>query len=449
MFKRIITSLLAIAISLMSFAQNITGIWSGELKLSPQMSLKLVFHIGEDSSITMDSPDQGAYDIPAKTIYLSSDSVNMKVPKLMMSYSGHRLDDTIEGIFKQRFVKLPLKLTYGEKKAKRPQTPIPPYPYSTEEVIITHDGVTLVGTLTIPENISKKTPVVVLVTGSGQQNRDEELFEHKPFAVIADYLARNGIASLRYDDRGMGNSIGDVVTATTADFAKDAESVVKYLRKSKRFGKIGLLGHSEGGLIAYMLGAKPNLLDLIVSIAGPVVRGDSILVHQNRNALAKSGITGKMADDYIEALGKAFQLVIDNTEIVMTEAKLADIYPQWDDNMTTRRLSQSIKGLFGQQAPNTWMRYFMAYSPAKDLKSLKIPTLIIYGEKDTQVPASLNALVAQQYAPNATIRVYPYANHLMQHAITGEVEEYKTIEETFSTEILDDIVSFIKINYRF
>lgn len=444
MAKRIFSTLMATAVFTIAFAQNIVGTWNGELKLSPQMSLKLVFHINEDSSITMDSPDQGAFGITGETVYLSEDSINMKVAKLRTTYSGHRVGNEIKGTFRQGGISLPLNLSSGEKKANRPQTPIAPFPYSTEEVTICHDDVTLAGTLTIPDDATKKTPIVVMVTGSGQQNRDEELFEHKPFAVIADFLARNGIATLRYDDRGIGGSTGEVATATTADFAKDAESVVKYLRKIKRFGKVGLLGHSEGGLIAYMLGAKPKMLDFIVSIAGPAVRGDSILVHQNRNALAKSGITGKVADDFIDALRKAFQLKIDNDGTAMTDEVLAEIYPTWDNDNITQRLAQSIRGLFTPQGTNTWMQYFLSYSPTKDLKSLRIPALIVYGEKDTQVAASLNASVARQYTPKAIVKVYPYANHLMQHAATGQVEEYKTIEETISPEILNDITSFIK-----
>lgn len=428
----------------MANAQTLTGTWSGELKVSPQVSLRLVFHINDDSTITMDSPDQGAYGIGGEVVFLSADSLDMKVPKLMMSYAGHRLGNTIEGTFRQGGMALPLTLVSGVKKANRPQTPAPPFPYATEEVTVSNGTVSLAGTLTVPRNATASTPVVVMVTGSGQQNRDEELFEHRPFAVIADYLARNGVASLRYDDRGTGDSVGEVADATTADFASDAESVVAYLRNNRRFGKIGLLGHSEGGLIAYMLGAKQGTLDFIVSIAGPAVRGDSILLHQNLHHLAKAGITGKVADDFGSALGKAFQLKIDTPDKILTDATLSEIYPAWNDDAMTRRLSQGIRGLFGNRSQSPWMLYFMGYSPAADLQSLHIPALIIYGEKDTQVPASMNAEAARQYAPHAVVKVYPYANHLMQHAETGEVEEYNSIEETVSPEILDDIVKFIK-----
>lgn len=449
MKSRIFLALMVIAIPFCVSAKNLVGTWSGELKVSLQMSLKLVFHVNEDSSVMMDSPDQGAFGIPTETVYLSSDSINLKVSKLMMSYSGRLADNQIDGTFQQGGLQLPLILKSGEQKANRPQTPVGPFPYSTEEVTVSHDDVTLGGTLTIPENAGKNTPVVVMVTGSGQQNRDEELFEHKPFAVIADFLAKNGIASLRYDDRGVGASIGEVTNATTTDYAQDAECVVKYIRDSKRFGKIGLLGHSEGGMIAYMLGAKPKMLDFIVSLAGSAVRGDSIIVYQNCKALANAGITGQIADNFCDALREAYKIKIDTPEAQLSNEELAKIYPSWNDNELTRTLANNIIGLFGEQAPNTWLQYFIAYSPANDLRRLKIPALLIYGEKDMQVPASMNARVAQQLAPTATVKVYPYANHLMQHATSGQIDEYKTIEETISPEILADITTFIKVNGTF
>lgn len=444
MAKKFISSVLAAAMSFAVNAQTITGTWSGELKVSPQAALKLVFHINDNKSVTMDSPDQGAYGIPGEIIYISQDSINLKVAKIMMSYAGHIAGDKIEGQIQQSGMKLPLTLTFGEKKANRPQTPVPPFPYTSEEITIQSDSAILAGTLTVPQNADERTPVVVMVTGSGQQNRDEELLEHKPFAVIADYLARNGIASFRYDDRGVGQSTGDASLATTADFASDAESVVKYLHSLDRFGRIGLLGHSEGGLIAYKLGARPGMLDFIISIAGPAVRGDSILVYQNRNSLAKAGITGKTADDFIDALAKAFELKINNPNAVFDSTTLAKIYPSNNENATTRQLSQSLASVLDKKTQSPWMQYFMAYSPATDLQALSIPAMIIYGEKDTQVPASLNVEPAQSNAPNAIVKTYPYANHLMQHAATGDVAEYKTISETISPDVLTDIVTFIK-----
>lgn len=396
-----------IAISCGGFlqARSVVGDWSGKLELGGGRSLKLVFHISDSpAAITMDSPDQGAYGLDCKVEHLGEDSVSLSMSKLMLSYSGCVRDNVLTGTFQQGGLKLPLKLNRGVKKVARPQTPVPPFPYKEESVkIYASEDVTLAGTLTIPENYTKTTPIVVMVSGSGAQNRDEELFEHKPFAVIADFLARNGIASLRYDDRGFGESTGDRTNATTADYASDAEAVVNWIKDQQRFGKIGLIGHSEGGMIAYMLGAKKGVLDYIISIAGPSTDGAEILDYQNKVALMKNGMTESQAEEY--AVNARKQLESDPTMI--------------------------------------WMQYFLKYDPAKDIQNLRVPTLIIYGEKDQQVPPSLNLEKARKYAPKATVKCYPGLNHLMQEAVTGNVEEYNSIEQTISPAVLTDLLTFI------
>lgn len=447
-FAKIILAIALIASPLSLYADGLVGSWSGQLKVSPRQSLKLVIHIGQDNAVTMDSPDQGAYGIECQTVFLSADSINIKVPSLRVNYVGHLIGDNIEGTFKQGMLKKPLVLEPGVKKAKRPQTPIAPFPYSTEEVRISApgDSVVLAGTLTLPDNTTKKTPIVVMVTGSGLQNRDEELFEHKPFAVIADFLARNGIASLRYDDRGFGESTGDATKATTSDFASDAKAVLDWIHAQRLFGKAGIIGHSEGGLIAYMLGAKKQGPDFIISIAGPAIKGTKILAYQNKNALLKSGIPLKEAEDFESAIEKVFEFELNNTlDSISISQLIPELYPQYNDSPITRNLANLIENnLISSNSINPWLKYFLAYNPQNDMKRLKISTLIIYGEKDRQVPASLNVAPAKSYSPKAIVKEYPGLNHLMQHAVTGDVEEYKSIEETLSPEVLSDIVSFIK-----
>lgn len=439
---------LLVASALHMSANDLSGTWAGQLKVAPGAALKLVFHIQPPAEISIDSPDQNAYGIPGEIEYLSTDSIAMKVPALRMSYTGRRNADSISGTFSQGGLSLPLILEKGTSEAdtpSRPQTPQPPFPYTAEEVTVSHDGATLCGTLTIPEGASELTPAVVMVTGSGLQNRDEEIFGHRPFAVIADYLARRGIASLRYDDRGCGASKGDVEKATTADFADDARAVAEWLRRTGRFGRIGMLGHSEGGLIAYRLGSHPGLLDFVVSVAGPSVRGDSILLAQNANSLAQSGIAGTTASDFLTALSKAFQIKINDPDTEITPSLLDEIYPAHDSSAISRQLAASISQLSGE-AWTPWMQYFIGYSPAADLSALSangIPTLILYGENDTQVPASLNAPAARANAPGAEVRVYPALNHLMQHSVTGQAAEYPLIEETISPQVLTDIADFI------
>lgn len=442
--RKNILILLAISTVSVALAQGITGDWNGKLNVAPQVSLKLVFHIDPDSKVTMDSPDQGAYGIEGETLFLSSDSIAFKVPALMMDYTGHLSGGNIVGTFRQMGRSMPLTLSPGVNKAKRPQTPEPPFPYTTEPVTVKHGDVSLVGTLTVPDNAGSSTPVVVMVSGSGQQNRDEELFEHKPFAVIADYLARNGIASLRYDDRGTGESVGEVLSATTADFASDAQAVVRYLKDSRRFGKIGLLGHSEGGIIGYMLGAKPGMLDFVVSVAGPSVKGTKTIAFQNKMSLVKSGVAENIAKDFEKGMEAVLEYKLKHPEAAgASDELIAQLYPQYENSEDTRKLGTMLKSVVSSATSNPWMVYFLSYDPTADLKALNIPALIIYGGKDCQVPPVLNAGYARQLAKHAKVTEYAGLNHMMQHAETGYVEEYATIEETISPEVLSDIVSFI------
>ncbi|MDE7154914.1 MAG: lysophospholipase [Muribaculaceae bacterium] len=446
LFDYLIISLMLVVSLSACRAQTIEGSWEGKLNLGNR-SLKLVFHISPEK-IMMDSPDQGVKSIDCETIFLSDDSLNLTVKKLGVAYSGSLKGDSITGTFSQGPVKLPLNLSKSEnKKTNRPQTPQPPFPYQTKEISINNvkGGSTLVGTLTIPEDTVSSTPIVVMVTGSGQQNRDEELFEHKPFAVIADYLARNGIASFRYDDRGVGKSTGDILNSTTADFAEDAATVMNWIRENERFGKIGILGHSEGGLIAYMLGAKSDRPDFIISIAGPSIQGKEIIAWQNKVALMKSGVSEPEAEKFRNAIAKVFEYRLKTPECnSIDDEKLEEFYPGYKSSALTINLAAQLKSVLTAKADNYWMMYFLGYDPAKDLKSLKIPAFIIYGEKDTQVPPSLNYDLATQLAHQAKVVTYPGLNHMMQHAITGNVEEYKIIEETFSQEVLADITSFIQ-----
>lgn len=446
--------LLALAVAAVcdiAVAQTVCGDWSGKL-LVGNNSLKLALHVSKDS-ITMDSPDQGSYGIVGEGVYVGDDSISFQVPRIMMSYAGHLRNDTIDGTFQQMGIKIPLSFVRGVIKTERPQTPKPPFPYSTEEVRIENkEGASvLAGTLCIPADATGATPVVVLVSGSGLQNRDEELFEHKPFAVIADYLARNGIASLRYDDRGFGESKGDGFNATTDDFASDAMAVVDWLRSQRRFGKVGIIGHSEGGLVAYMLGAKEDGPDFIVSIAGPAVKGTKTIACQNKAALLKSGISERQAEDFATAVERMleYKLQAGYEEISEDKAEeiVTEIYPQRNDDATTAQLAATLKNALMPKGDNTWMMYFLGYDPAADIMALQVPAFIVYGDKDRQVPPSLNLDLARRLAPEAKVECYPGLNHLMQHAVTGNVEEYSSITETFSPQLLKDIADFI-INLR-
>ena len=412
--RRIAGVLLLLLLSVTSYgatAGNIEGTWHGTLKLNA-MKLSIVMHFS-DNACTLDSPDQGAKGIKGEVREITAEKVDVAFPTLNATYTGVLKDGKIEGTFTQMGYKLPLVLEEGQPVRIRPQTPQPPFPYQTEEVsfVNTEDSASLAGTLTYPVgyNSKRKVPVVIMVTGSGLQNRDEELFEHKPFLVIADFLARNGIASLRYDDRGAGLSTGDIENVTTEGFCRDAAAGIAFLRKTGHFSKIGVLGHSEGGSIAFMLAAQKKC-DFIVSMAGPGLRGDSIIVEQTNELLRQQGQPA---------------------------------------TMTVRQMRLTML----LQKTNPWYDYFVDFDPAPVIKQIKCPALLINGDKDSQVMAASNIPVIRallsdnekhQLPDNQVIKVYPGLNHLFQHCTTGMPAEYGSIEETISEEVLHDIAEWIK-----
>ena len=407
--KKIILSFCLLLSWAGAFAQKpIEGDWMGKLSLGSQ-SLTIVLHVNCNVQgkveCTLDSPDQGVKGIAVETDYCSSDSISVSIASLALSYQGKLKGDEIVGTFTQG-QPFPLTLKRGEEKLNRPQNPVAPYPYKTEEVAFKNvaDGATLVGTLSYPVGYKKgKTTVVLMVTGSGQENRDEEIFDHKPFLVIADYLARHGVATLRYDDRGFGKSTGgDVEHATTLDFMRDAASGVDFLRTSKQFGKVGLLGHSEGGSIAFMLGAKGKV-DFIISMAGIGVKGDTALTAQ--------------ANKILELTGQSMRF-----------------------STHQYRMNAII-----ERSP--WLNFFIDYDPSGDISKTLCPVMAINGSRDVQVIPSLNLMgIKAHLKPNSKniIKEYPSLNHLFQHCKTGNVLEYRMIEETISPEVLEDIVRFIK-----
>lgn len=293
--KKLLTLLVATIMVMSATAQELDGSWVGKLNVGG-MSLNLVFNFtrtaGGKLVCSMDSPDQGAKGIAAEVVSGDPMKLKVEVSVINASYEGTLTSGELHGTFTQNGYSFPLTMKPGEVKRNRPQTPQRPYPYATEEVSFNNGGTaTLAGTLTLPVDYDAKklVPVVIMVTGSGFQNRDEEMFEHKPFLVIADYLARHGIASLRYDDRGYAKSTGDFVQATTEDFMQDAAAGMVWLRcQREKFSKIGVIGHSEGATIAFKLAAKGKA-DFIVSLAAPGVKGDTILAGQTNSLMKHQG----------------------------------------------------------------------------------------------------------------------------------------------------------------
>lgn len=439
--------------------KEVKGSWIGKLEVGT-VSLRIIFHISGDSpdyKVTMDSPDQGANGIKIGPVKVDNDSVIIGAASLMGEYRGEfNTASTIKGKWTQagRVMPLDLEKLKVEFELKRPQEPKAPYPYIVKDIIFhnVNADIDLAGTLTIPSD-GQKLPAVILVSGSGPQNRDEELFGHKPFKVIADYLTRNGIAVLRYDDRGVAKSGGTLAASTSDDLATDALAAIKYLQSVDKIdrSKVGIIGHSEGGLIAQIVVAEYDEVAFIVSLAGQGTTGRQILLDQsyyiNRisNVSEESNMLNLKLNNAIydivelnEDPVKGFELIISKAdEVLNTPGK-----PQTsiDDLRTT------LSGNLGP-ASYPWIRYFLKSDPAKLLPNIKCPFLALNGEKDCQVLFKQNLEgIKKGLSANkdVTTKSFPDLNHLFQHSTTGLVNEYGQIEETMSPEVLEVIVNWIK-----
>ena len=436
---------------LAAVAQGVTGSWNGKIDVMGTQ-LNLVFNISEDDggslACTLDSPDQGVKGIPAEITVDGGVKVAISVPSIFASFEGELKDGSIKGNFSQSGMSFPLELKPGALERNRPQTPKEPYPYMTEEVRFENKAgnASLAGTLTYPVGYEKMdegaVPVVVMVTGSGLQNRDEEVFDHKPFLVIADYFARNGIATLRYDDRGIGKSTGDAANATTVDFMNDALAAVGFARNTGKFGPVGVLGHSEGGSIAFMLGAQGKA-DFIVSMAGPGVSGADVLVAQNKVALKTGALPDNIVNDYCAALRIVLAELASGRVVADPESAVQRAVSQAGVSLPaplTANLVQVIRSC------TPWLRHFIAYDPAGDIKAVKCPVMAVNGESDTQVAAKANIGAIRTLLPDNPenlVKTYPGLNHLFQTCITGLAVEYGKIEETISPVVLKDISDWI------
>jgi uncharacterized protein len=428
---------------------DIDGTWMGTLDLGVAR-LRVVFHISntEDGLIaTMDSPDQNAKDIP--TTSCTRDGVNLKIEasNINGSYEGKIAADlqSIDGTFTQMGAPHPLLLKKVKDQAeldiRRPQVPTKPYPYREEDV--TYDNkvqnVTLAATFTIPRGTGP-FPAVLLITGSGPQDRDESLMGHKPFLILSDYLTRHGIAVLRADDRGTGKSTGVFTDATTADFATDTEAGVAYLKTRPEVNphKIGLIGHSEGGIIAPMVAARNQDVAFIVMMAGTGVPGDQVLAAQGEAIQIANGKTEEDAAKDVAKQKEILALVETEKDQIVLEKELRE---KMSGNVPEAQIGFEMK-----QLTSPWMRYFLTYDPAIALRQVSCPVLAINGSLDRQVlpdqnlPAIRKALARNKHAE---VDELPGLNHLFQTAKTGSPAEYGQIEETMSPLALEKMSSWI------
>lgn len=460
--KKLLFFLLVLAASI-SLGQDIVGKWSGNLIL-PNGKLRVDFNITKsDSSYSgsFDSPDQNAMGFSAKKVTYNAPNLSIEIPSIGASYQGVFDASTkmFKGHFSQAGNRLPLDLSFvvatESKKINRPQEPREPFPYKQQEVTFFNkkNGVTLAGTLSLP-NGKGPFAAVVLVTGSGQQNRDEEIMGHKPFLVISDFLVRNGIAVLRYDDRGAGKSTGDFTNATTFDFAEDADAAIAFLKKHASINpkKIGIAGHSEGGSISVIEANRNKDVAFIVSLAGPTIQGSEILIMQNSFLLKDRKVDEKIIQQNEELLRKVYGVIIKENDTEKVKTDIAALYKGMQASTPSSADQQKIDDAINRQVSgltSPWTLGFIRYNPQDDIEKVKQPMLFLIGEKDVQVPAepnvaALRSIIKNKGKRNISIRVIPNSNHLFQQCKTCNLSEYSSIEETFSPLALQIMCDWIK-----
>ena len=461
-FKSVLFVFLSMVFFLSGYAREegeackrVDGIWLGRVDFQGA-ALRIVFRIScnnDSLQAVIDSPDQGVKDIPVTAISFSDDTLSIKSGSIMASYTGriNMHSDTITGEWKQAFLSLPLVMVKVDSVPglNRPQEPKPPYPYVEQEVVFENmkAGIKLAGTLTLPDT-NGVYPAVVLISGSGPQDRNQEITGHKPFLVIADHLTRQGIAVLRYDDRGVAGSEGVFNEATTVDFADDADAAWLFLTDHKNINpkNVGLVGHSEGGMIAPMVAANRKEVAFIVLLAAPGVTGEKILLRQTELIYKASGMDEEVVEGIVKRNGKIYSILkkIDDEEkaakkirkILEKEAKKIPDQERGDHKLKRYEIDAQVK-----TSVSPWFRNFVNFDPQPYLKSVSCPVLALNGELDLQVAANENLLEIEKAMiiganPNYKVMEIPGLNHLFQHATTGSPAEYATIEETFSKEVL-------------
>ncbi|TXC85391.1 alpha/beta hydrolase family protein [Luteibaculum oceani] len=454
---RIITLLLLIFSSNFCLKAQYSGTWSGKLSVQGQ-ELPLVFHIvqeGNSCSAKMDSPAQGAKGIPVGECELKEREIQLKLANIGARYTGKFKNGIIEGMFEQSGLKFPLNLKpqVEEEKITRPQDPLQPIGYKEQEVFFTNekDKTTLAGTVSIPNNC-ETCPAVILVSGSGAQNRDSEVFNHRPFAVLADHLAKSNIIVLRYDDRGVGKSKGDFSKATTSTFTEDASAAISFIKKYPKVdsNQVGIIGHSEGGLVAIKLASKSEV-NFAVLMASPAIPGAQILMGQQLAQIENTSLDAAQKKDLEDFIKGQMDVLLKSKTPVKARANLNSYYKK-----NFKKLPPATRGMGlekyaqiqTQALASPWVMEFVKYDPRLDLSQIKIPVLAVNGDKDTQVNAEVNLASIEdglKAAGNSDYQIEKLngLNHLFQPAETGSIMEYERIETTLDTEFLNLVSSWI------
>lgn len=439
-------------------SQDIKGDWYGNLKISGT-EIPLIFHIDSSASSyssTLDSPKQGAFGLQAVETTFEDPALRITIPSAGITYEGlyDSKNQLFKGIFRQGGLELPLDLTKsneeniinGSEKSLRPQEPEAPLPYRSEDINYknSRDNIELSGTLTLPKGPGPY-PAVVLISGSGPQDRNSEIVGHKPFLVIADHLTRKSIAVLRYDERGVKESQGDYWKATSKDLATDVQAAINYLTSRKEIdqNKIGLIGHSEGGLIAPIVAEDSKEVDFIILLAGQGLPGDKNLLLQKRVLEERSGEDVSTVKQGQKIFSEAYTIIrkLEGEEL---ELELKKYFEQ----QLTDQLNENQIQTLVQQLTTPLMKFYLRYDPAPVLQKTSIPVLALFGENDFQVPPKENSeIVIESFekAENSDVKVIVFEklNHLFQESTTGLPNEYAEIEQTISPEVLETISSWI------
>ena len=454
-----------VALALSAAAQpkttSLAGNWFATLDAGG-VKLRLLLKVeksGDGYSAKFDSLDQDARDLPIDWMVLNGNNVSFSAAAFGVSYEGTLKGDEITGTFKQGDFAAPLRF---ERQAatpalSRPQDPIKPYPYDEEEVSYRNaaDNIKLTGTLTMPRDKSKRYPAVILISGSGPQDRNEALAGHRPFLVLSDHLTRNGIAVLRVDDRGTGGSDPGSPNVTSENFMLDVLTGLEYLKTRKEVDpkKIGLIGHSEGGMIAQMAAGRSKDVAFIVTMAGPGQKGEDLIYTQTellQRALGADAETIKSVLGLLKNVNAIIKRETDKTRIEEQARAEVDRFAGAMNDAQRKSfaaIEASIKGSIPIFS-TPWYRYFLLFDPAPTLRKVSVPVLAINGERDLQVAYKQNldgiaAALKSAKNKDVTVRSFPHLNHLFQTSMTGLPSEYEKIEETMSPEVMRTISEWI------
>jgi pimeloyl-ACP methyl ester carboxylesterase len=443
-------------ISTLSFsnvmAQSLSGKWEGKLEIQG-ISIPLVFHIQESEedgwAATMDSPDQGVRGLKVDQVTFQDSRVLLNLKSMGIQYEGeiNEAYTLIDGKLIQSGFPVPLIL---ERKGdpivlNRPQTPKPPFPYHQEEVEFENEeaDIRLAGTFFKPKD-KTDFPTVVIISGSGAQDRNFEIAGHKIYLVLADYLVRQGIAVLRYDERGVGASEGFFAFATTADLASDVKAAIRYLqsREDVNEEKIGLIGHSEGGIIAPMLAAEVEDVRYIAMLAGPGVGSDTLMLQQTEAIYQLQEDDPQKVDSVLTISSQLYAAVKNIEDMPSLRDSLLAIF-QANSEGTELQFNQQIAGLM-----SPWYRYFIKIVPSTYLTKVKCPVLVLNGDKDLQVLAEPNTegirkALEKGGNEQVAIQILPNLNHLFQTSETGDPSEYTELDETFAPVAMKAIADWI------